>query len=60
MKFTRIELDTTELKSFANAISQKMKKSYVNQSDNLIIVADESYKLRTNSTQMNMVIIKKN
>lgn len=59
MKFSRFELDTTEIRPLASAISSQMDKSYVNETDEMIIIAAETYKLRTNSTQMNMVIVKK-
>ncbi|MEP0262904.1 DUF6054 family protein [Dokdonia sp.] len=59
MKFSRFELETIDIKPLANAISSQMDRSYVNETDEMIIIASETYKLRTNSTQMNMVIVKK-
>ena len=60
MKIAIFELEYSDLNRisqvFANSIE---KQSYVNTSDSMTIIATEQYKLRTNSAQWNMVVLKK-
>lgn len=60
MKFSRFEVDTLEIKPLVEFVSSQMEKSYSNATDDMIIITSETYKFRTNSTQMNMIIVKKN
>ena len=60
MKFSRFEVNTSKIKPLAKFVSSRMDKSYSNATDDMIIIASETYKFRTNSTQMNMIVVKKN
>lgn len=62
MRCSRFELDALDIKAVAEAVFSecRMQRSYSNSTDDMIIIAAEDHKLRTSSTQMNMIIVKKN
>ncbi len=59
MKTSRFNVETTDIQSLATFVTSQMNISYSNETDDMIIIASEQYKFRTNSTQMNMIIVKK-
>lgn len=59
MKISKFELDSIEIELIANAVWTKQEDDYVNKTDDMIIIAAELYKFRTNSSQFNMVVVKK-
>ena len=60
MKLSKLEVETSNITQLASVLSDNMDISYQNQTEDMIIIAAEKYKFRTNSTQMNMIIIKRN
>ncbi|GAB5553179.1 MAG: hypothetical protein Sapg2KO_27700 [Saprospiraceae bacterium] len=59
MKISRFELDSIEIELIAKAIWTKQENDYINKTDDMIIIAAEKYKFRTNSAQLNMIVVKK-
>lgn len=59
MRFSRFEVKTSKIRPLAQFVTSNMEICYSNETDDMIIIASEKYKLRTNSTQMNMIIVKK-
>ncbi len=59
MKYWRYELKIEDIKEVANAVSAEMERNYEKETATMIVISEERYKLRTNSAQLNQVIITK-
>lgn len=59
MKIKRLIIEHDDIQELGKVASQFMGKEYVSATDDMIVIGTESYKLRNNSTQWNMVVLKK-
>lgn len=59
MKLLKLKVATSELQQFADQVSKALSIDYSNQSTDMVAIASEIYKFRTNSAQLNIVILKR-
>lgn len=59
MKIKKVEITHDDIMQLAQIAVKQMGQEYVKTSDEMIIIGSESYKMRTNSTQWNMVVLRK-
>lgn len=59
MKIRRLLIDNDDLQELGKIAIQAMGKEYTSVSDSMIVIGTESFKFRNNSTQWNMVVLKK-
>lgn len=59
MRITRIMIDHNNLQELGEVAVQYMGKQYVSVTDEMIVIGKESFRLRTNSSQWDMVVLKR-
>lgn len=60
MNVSKFRLHTTELEKLTQYLRSALSFDYKNHSEDMNILASERYYLRNNSTQLNMVVVKRN
>lgn len=58
MKIKEIKLETADLEAIHLMLRDEIEISYSNRTTDLIILTSEAFKLRTQSTQLNMIVLK--
>jgi hypothetical protein len=57
MELVKLEIETEDIILFSNLISEEIVPTYWKQSDDMIVMSTEQFRMRTTSQQLNMVCL---
>lgn len=59
MKISKYKISTTDIDKLVNYLAEELSFDYENSNDDMCLLVSEEFYFRNNSTQVNMVIVKR-